>query len=307
MKNTLLALLGFMLVSTPLAATAQYEYGGFYYDSDGSEITITGYTGGGGDVSIPRYLYDEANGSPRPVKHIGVGAFYSQTNVINVTIHDSVTSIGEDAFARCTSLTAITVDAGNPNYASLDGVLFNKNQTTLIQFPGGKAGSYPVPGGVKTIGYEAFSYCTSLSNVTIPISVSYIEDSAFIACTSLKGVFFKGNPPGFRYFVFVGANNTTVYYLPGTTGWGTTFADRPTRLWNPLMQTSRPGFGVGQGGFGFNITGTADVPIVVEGCTNLGNASWVALQSLRLTNGAVYFSDADWTNYPARVYRIRSP
>ena len=52
---------------------------------------------------------------------------------------------------------------------------------------------------------------------------------------------------------------------------------------------------------------TADIPIVVEASTNLANASWVPLQSLNLTNGAFYFSDPNWTNYPARNYRIRSP
>jgi hypothetical protein len=100
---------------------------------------------------------------------------------------------------------------------------------------------------------------------------------------------------------------STVYYLPGTTGWDTYFAGRPTRLWNPLMQTSGSGFGVGPAGFGFNITGTADIPIVVEACASLANANWVPLQSLNLTNGAFYFSDPNWTNYPARNYRIRSP
>ena len=66
-------------------------------------------------------------------------------------------------------------------------------------------------------------------------------------------------------------------------------------------------FGVGPAGFGFNITGTADIPIVVEACTNLADASWVPLQSLNLTNGAFYLSDPQWTNHPARFFRLRSP
>ena len=152
-----------------------------------------------------------------------------------------------------------------------------------------------------------FRSCSSLTSVSIPGSVTNIEYNAFAYCTRLKGVFFKGNPPSVGGNAFYAANNATVYYLSGTTGWGATFGSRPTRLWNPLMQTSGPGFGVGPAGFGFNITGTADIPIVVEACTNLGNASWVALQSLNLTNGAFYFSDPNWTNYPARNYRIRSP
>jgi len=77
-------------------------------------------------------------------------------------------------------------------------------------------------------------------------------------------------------------------------------------LWNPHIQTSGPGFGVGPGGFGFKIAGTTNIPIVVEATTNLANANWVALQSLNLTNGTVYFSDANWMNFPSRIYRIRS-
>jgi len=94
-----------------------------------------------------------------------------------------------------------------------------------------------------------------------------------------------------------------VYYLPGATGWGPFFSGRPTELWNPQASALR----VTGGQFGFNITGTADIPIVVEACTNLANGNWVPLQSLNLTNGAFYFSDPNWTNYPARNYRIRSP
>jgi hypothetical protein len=65
--------------------------------------------------------------------------------------------------------------------------------------------------------------------------------------------------------------------------------------------------GVGDAGFGFNITGTTNIPIVIEAGTKLANASWVPLQSLNLTNGAFYFSDPNRTNYPARFYRVRSP
>ena len=129
---------------------------------------------------------------------------------------------------------------------------------------------------------------------------------AFASCSNLTGVFFKGNIPSIESDVFAGTS-ATIYYLPGTTGWATTMAGRPTRLWNPLMQTSGPGFGVGAGGFSFNITGTADIPIVVEACTNLANASWIPLQSLNLTDGAFYFSDPNWTNDSTRSYRIRSP
>jgi hypothetical protein len=97
------------------------------------------------------------------------------------------------------------------------------------------------------------------------------------------------------------------YYLPGTTGWGTTFEGRPARLWNPQIQTGSTSFGVRTNRFGFNIIGTTNIPITLEACTNLANPAWVPLQSCYLTNGSLYFGDTNWTNYPVRLYRIRSP
>ena len=73
------------------------------------------------------------------------------------------------------------------------------------------------------------------------------------------------------------------------------------------MLTTDDTFGVRSNQFGFNITGTADIPVVVEASTNLVPASWTALQTCTLTNGSVYFSDPRWTNYPGRFCRIRSP
>jgi len=95
--------------------------------------------------------------------------------------------------------------------------------------------------------------------------------------------------------------------LPGTTGWTSTFDGRPTVLWNPQVQTTSASFGVRTNRFGFNITGTINIPIVVEASTNPANRNWLPLQGCILTNGSVYFSDPQWTNYHARFYRIRSP
>ena len=66
-------------------------------------------------------------------------------------------------------------------------------------------------------------------------------------------------------------------------------------------------FGVSNNQFGFNVTGTANIPIVVEACTNLASPVWTVLRSLKLTNGSFYFSDPQWTNYSGRFYRISSP
>ena len=244
------------------------------------------------------------------VTSIGDWAFAFYTSLTSVTIPNSVTNIGDEAFADCTSLTAITVDAYNSFYTSADGVLFDKGQTTLIQYPSGKAGSYTVPNSVTSIGGGAFHGCGSLTSVTIPNSVTSIGDVKFSWCSSLTAVYFVGNAPSFGLFGFWGYDNATVYYLAGTMGWSTTFGGRPTALWHlptPVIVDFGPSFGVQTNLFGFIISWATNVPVVVEACTDLANPTWSPVATNTLSGGSSYFSDADWTNYPIRFYRLRSP
>jgi hypothetical protein len=80
-----------------------------------------------------------------------------------------------------------------------------------------------------------------------------------------------------------------------------------TPLTNPQIQTGDASFGVRTNRFGFTISGTSGSVVVVEACTNLTNPTWAAVGTNTLTGGSSYFSDAQWTNYPARHYRLRSP
>ena len=66
--------------------------------------------------------------------------------------------------------------------------MFDRSQTTLIQYPAGKAGTYTIPNSVTSIGDAAFSGCTSLTSVTIPDSVTSIGDVAFYHCHSLTNI-----------------------------------------------------------------------------------------------------------------------
>jgi hypothetical protein len=120
-------------------------------------------------------------------------------------------------------------------------------------------------------------------------------------------VYFKGNAPSLGSSVFLNDNNATIYYLPGTTGWGATFGGRPTALWKPRVQTGDASFGVWTNQFGFNIAWASGRSIVVEASTNLASPIWVPLQTNTLSSDTWYFSDAEWTNYPGRFYRLRSP
>ena len=117
----------------------------------------------------------------------------------------------------------------------------------------------------------------------------------------------RGNAPGADSTLFVrlggiGYDNATVYYLPGTTGWSNTFAGVPALLWNPVIRTSDSSFGVRSNQFGFNIAGTANIPIEVRACADLTSSVWLPLQSVTLTNGLCYFSEPGQTKGPGRYY-----
>jgi hypothetical protein len=102
---------------------------------------------------------------------------------------------------------------------------------------------------------------------------------------------------------------STAYYLPGTTGWAefSSNAMIPTVLWNPSIQAGGVNFGARSNQFGFDITGTTNIPIVVEASTNLVQPDWVPLQSMTLTNGLIHFSEPLQTNTSGRFYRIAAP
>lgn len=115
------------------------------------------------------------------VSTISISAFSVCEKLDSVTIGKSVASIGDNAFAFCGKQTKFIVNASNPNFSTLDGVLFNKNQTSLVLFPVGKSGVYTIPNSVTSIGTWAF-YSSKLSGVTIPSSVTSIGNSSFFFC-----------------------------------------------------------------------------------------------------------------------------
>jgi TrpR-related protein YerC/YecD len=128
------------------------------------------------------------------------------------------------------------------------------------------------------------------------VSVTTIGVGAFSGCTSLTGVYFTGNAPSADLPEFDGDENVILYYLPGSTGWNTTFADRPAALWNPQALTSDASFGVRTNQFGFTLSWASDRVIVVEACTDLAHPVWFPQQTKTLAGGSSYFSDPQWTN-----------
>jgi hypothetical protein len=164
-----------------------------------------------------------------------------------------------------------------------------------------------IPDTVTSIGDFAFQACSSLTNVMIQSSFVSLGEEAFSYCGGLTDLFFWGDFPALGYDVFAADDSATAYYLPGANGWSTNVGGIPALLWNPIIQTGDGSFGVSNRQFGFNITGTSNIPIVLEACTDLSISDWSPLQSLALTNGLFYFSEPLQTNVPGRYYRIISP
>ncbi len=208
---------------------------------------------------------------PNSVISIGDLAFYDCTNLRSITISSSVNTIGDSAFYSCSSLTSITI-----------------------------------PNSVATIEDYAFEQCTGLTNVFMGSGLTTIGSYAFSYCTHLTALYFACNAPSAGVDVFSLAP-PTIYYLPGTSGWGPTFAGRPTALWQPKADTSPATFGVRSNQFGFTISWAGARTVIVEARTNLSLGAWIPLSTNTLIDGSFYFSDRQWTNYPVRFYRLHAP
>ena len=126
---------------------------------------------------------------PDSVTSIGLYAFYGCSSLKSITIPNSVKEIGWIAFSGCKSLTTINVAAENQNYVSVNGVLYNKDRTTIICYPAGKNDkSYKILDGVTSIDDRAFEDCAYLMNIIIPDGVISVGSWAFENCTNLTSI-----------------------------------------------------------------------------------------------------------------------
>ena len=136
-------------------------------------VIVTGYTGNSANVVIPTTYRGV------PVECINASAFKNQTQLISISLPDSLTSIESNAFAGCMGLTSITI----PNSVTSigDWAFFDCRGLTSIT----------IPDSVTSIGDRAFRDCTRLTSVTIPGSVTSIGNSAFYSCYRLIEVYNK--------------------------------------------------------------------------------------------------------------------
>ncbi len=223
----LVLLLCFLTLSgaTLAASSGAFEYEVNY---DGTTVTITGYTGPGGNVVVPATIggksvtvigssafEDNADLTgitlpvgittmdtgafrnctgltsihlPNTLKVIETAAFQGCTALQTVPFPAGVNYIGNYVFSRCTQLTNIQVDSANAVYSSVNGVLFDKNATELIILPPGKQGAYQIPAGVVKLAHNAFEDCDGLTSVSIPNGVESISYQCFNDCDGLNSI-----------------------------------------------------------------------------------------------------------------------
>lgn len=252
---------------------------------------------------------------PPNVPSIGDSTFQYCSHLTNIVIGTGVTSIGSGAFEYCAGLTSILLPEGiqNIGYSA-----FSSSGLTSIAVPDrvtnitSWAFSYmpnltnaSIGNGVSALGYGVFYDCPSLVTVTFGNKITNIMEEAFFADSSLQGIYFKGNAPILGEYAF-SSGNGTVFYLPGTSGWDTSFAGYPAKLWNAhIMQDAN--FGVRSNFFGFNIVASNSPTVVVAACTNLMNPTWQPLQTNILSGDTLYFHDPASTTYPCRFYRVQMP
>ena len=226
MKKILSVFFGVLLAAQAWAYdfTAAYNGKTLYYDIiNDAEVRLTAQNSSTtigspyyysntpvGDVEIPQTVKNPNDNKTYTVTQISYSAFAYCNELTSVSIPSTVVEIkGNRLFEDCSGLETITVAAGNSNYSSQDGVLFNKDKTTLLCCPAAKTGSYTIPNTVTQINDQAFFRCTGLTSITIPNTITSIGIDAFLGCTNLTSVTIPNSITSIGSYAFSGCTNMT--------------------------------------------------------------------------------------------------
>ena len=160
---------------------------------------------------------------PSSVTQIKNGCFLAARGLSSITIPASVMNIEPLAFAA-TNLNAINVDEDNPYFRSIDGLLFSKDTSTIVECPIKKSGSVSLPHNTKHIAPYAFTYCQSITGITFPDSLLSIGNVAFMHAIQLNNIAIPATVLHIGHNLFAGcsalnnltlAENNNYYYMDG--------------------------------------------------------------------------------------------
>ncbi len=207
---------------------------------------------------------------PSGLKKIGSMAFFGCVSVTSMRVPASVTEIGEAAFSCCGAMTGFQVDSGNAYYSADGRALFNKDKTRFIEYCAQAHTTYVIPSTVKTIASNSICGWLSMTRVTIPASVTTVEEDAFVSNTKMTTLMVdSGNP----YYATDGkallnkaktklieycAEGTTTYTVPSTVTAIGDYAFSDTRIYSVTMGDAVTT--LGEGAF-FNCTGLSSVEL----------------------------------------------
>ena len=164
----------YRIFATETGIEAEVTYNNDNYNSYSGEVVIPG------NITHGEKSYK--------VTSIAYNAFKDCINLTSVIIGENINKFSNDIFSDCTALKEIIVSDNNPQYLSVDGILFNKDKTELIIFPNAKSGTYTIPNSVTSIHNRAFYGCTKLTSITIPEGITSIYQEAFYGCVGLTSI-----------------------------------------------------------------------------------------------------------------------
>lgn len=152
---------------------------------------------------------------PSKVTTLGESAFANNA-FSEITLPASVKEIGSSALAGSSQLKSISVDDANENYASVDGVLYNKDMTELIQYPGGREGEYVIPSGITSINDYAFASNSNITSMVIPSSVNHVGTYVFFRCSNLAEMSIPDNLTSIPDGMFSMCEALKTFEIPST-------------------------------------------------------------------------------------------
>ncbi len=217
------------------------------------------------------------SGTTYSVTCIGWMAFSNCSSLTSVTIPNSVTIIRDNAFVSCSGLTSFSVAGDNSNYSSKEGVLFNKQQTTLIQYPARKQGEYVIPNSVTSIVDYAFYGCSGLTSLTIPNSITSIVDYAFSGCSSLTSITIPNSVTNIGKEAFAGCSSLSSVTIPNSV---TSIEESVFSNCSSLTSVEIPNSVTSIGLYAFSGCSSLTSITIPNSITSIGNEAFAGCSSL---------------------------